>query len=592
MLATATPMVAQGAILPLDDIERGQRGWGLSVFEGTEPERFEFEVIGVWRNVQPETSYILARFSGRGLEETGVIAGMSGSPVYIDDRLVGAVAFAWPFSKEPVGGITPIESMRKLLGAEPMAAAGASAVRAANEPVDLSRIVEHDLDQQSLIDELARLRPRSVGDARSGLQWLSAGFGPESRRLLSAGLGNLASAGVGRSATASAELPPGGSVSAVLIEGDLNLAATGTVTDRIDEQVLAFGHSFLGLGPLAVPMATSEVVTVLSNQANSFKVANLGEVVGAFEFDHSAGIRGRMGAVAPMVPVQVRLMGREQQMVNVRLASLPELAPTLFAITILGSLEVDPEAAGSRSIDMAVRYDLGSNGPLQMRQSFDGPAAPIEMALHVFAITGYLMQNHLEEVEVGSIELDVSWTTERRGADLIGAHASRTKVRPGESVELTAELISYRGEPFRRSLLVELPPDLPAGRMSLLIGDGVSVDAARLSIERAVPIHLRQALGLLGSLHSRRELQALGMFPGQGLAVAGEAMPRLPGSVRSLWGAAPTAGAVPLQMAVTGQVGIELDQPLNGLVRVDLEVERPQPWNGSEGVKNNNGRPQ
>ena len=166
-LAGAVAGGAQDEAFPLDEIEPGQRGYGLSVFQGTEPERFEFEVIGVWRNVQPDVSYILAEFSGQGLEETGVIAGMSGSPVYIDGRLVGAVSFSWPFSNRPVGGITPIESMRELLEAH----RGPTSASLGIESHDLAEIVERRVDESKLIDALARLEPEPIGGARPGVQW-------------------------------------------------------------------------------------------------------------------------------------------------------------------------------------------------------------------------------------------------------------------------------------------------------------------------------------------------------------------------------------------------------------------------------------
>ena len=362
------------------------------------------------------------------------------------------------------------------------------------------------------------------------------------------------------------------------------------MTDRTDRSVLAFGHAFLGLGPLSLPMATSEVVTVISSQFSSFKVANLGSIVGAFDFDHSAGFRGEIGQVAPMVPVRVGLHGRESQEVNVRIAALPQLSATLLAISVLGSLEVDPEAVGSESIEVVASYDLGSEGALEVRQSFDGPGAGLEMVLHLFAVTGFLQQNRFAEVDIEGIEVDISWHPERQVAELVAAHASRTRVRPGETVEVSVDLTGYRGETFRRTLEVRLPTDLPAGRFSVLVGDGVSIDAARLSLEGVDPTNLRQALDLLGSLHSREELLALGLYRGAGLAVPGAVMPRLPDSIRSLWGAAPTGDTKPLNLAVAGQQGMKLDRPLSGLMRVDLQVEHERPWTGKEKKSNDKGR--
>ncbi len=564
-------------IVPLEEVRPGQRGHGLSVFSGSSPDRFEVEVLGVLRNVRPGASYILARLSGRNLEETGVIQGMSGSPVYLEDRLAGAVAFAWPFSQEAVAGITPIERMRGLIEAGPEAAPAARG----SMPFALEAIVRGELGREALAERLAPLREGPLDQTRSGVQWSAVGFGELSRGILSEGLGPVAAAG-DASREEAAELVPGSSVSGLLVDGDLRLAATGTVTDRLQDQVLAFGHAFLGLGPMRVPMASSEVISVLSSRFSSFKIANVGKVVGAFDLDHAAGMRGRLGAQAPMVPLTVNLKGSDQRQVNLRVAEIPILTPTLVAISVLGSLEVDPQAAGSQAIDLVARFNLGGRDELEIRQSFDGFNAPMDMVLHMLALTGYLLQNRLEDVDLRSLEVDLAWSREPRTAQLVGAHAARTVVRPGDRVPVNCDLVAYRGEPFRRSLELVLPTGLPDGRYSLLVGDGVSVDAARLAIEKSSPVNFRQALELLGSLHSRKELAVLGLFPGSGLAVAGEVLPQLPESVRSLWRAAASGSAVPLQLAVAQQDEVALEVPLEGLVRIDLQVERREPLTGAE----------
>jgi hypothetical protein len=162
----------------------------------------------------------------------------------------------------------------------------------------------------------------------------------------------------------------------------------------------------------------------------------------------------------------------------------------------------------------------------------------------------------------------------------VGAHAERTVVRPGERVGINLDLAAYRGERFRRSVSIDLPEDVPAGRYSLLIGDGASADGARLSLEPADPVNFPQLLELLRSLHSRRDLVVLGVYGGPGLAVAGEVMPRLPGSVRSLWGAAASDSAVPLRATIAQEHDETMPMPISGLVRVDLEVRRRDPVPG------------
>ena len=570
--AAAQPGVVDQDLFPLDSVRPGLTGYGLSVFEGTMAERFEVEVLGVWRDTQPSTSFILARLKGRGLETSGVIAGMSGSPVYIDDRLVGAVSFSWLFANEAVAGITPIEQMRRL-SADVSSASPAAAGSSSWEPRDL---VSGAITWQEVLRPLTSLSSVRPDAAVSGIQWSAVGFGGATLDHLSVALGSLSTAGLATEG-GTPELIAGSSVSGVLVDGDLRLAATGTVTERRGDEILAFGHPFLGIGPLRVPMATSEVVTVLSSQMNSFKIANLGEAVGAFELDRAAGMRGRVGAEAPMTPIQVRITGLVSREFEMRVAELPLLTPTLVAISTIGSLEAASQSAGSQGLDLHARFDLGEWGEVEIRQSFDGELASQEAAFYLYAFAGFFLNNRYESVALESVDIDIHQHPEPRTAHLIGAHVSQTLVRPGDRLELVVDLQAYRGDTFRATLPLDVPTGLPEGRYSLLVGDGVSVDMARLEVEKTAPQTFPQALRFLRSFHSNRELVALGVFRGEGLSVGGEVLPQLPGSVRSLWRAAPSTSARPLQLAVAQESVLDLGQPLEGIVRVDLKVQRVGP---------------
>jgi hypothetical protein len=590
--------------IDLDEVKVGQRGYGLSVFAGGEPERFDVEVIGVMRNISPDMSYILARLSGRGLESSGVAAGMSGSPVFLDGRLAGAVSFGWPFSKEAICGITPIALMRDL------ATLGGPLPTTPPPPVELAGLLTVQVPSDLLVRQLARLRPRLAGapeGAQAGIEWATSGFGELSRGLLRQALGSVASTGhaaVGPAARPP-DLVPGSSVAAVLVSGDFQMAATGTVTDHLGDRILAFGHPFLGLGPIRLPMAAADVVTVLSSQYTSFKITNLGQTVGAFEQDRKAGIEGRLGAVAPTIPMRLRIGGTASprapeaagagaagaagagaagagtagaaaafRQFRVQLADVPELLPVLAGSTLLAGLESASYAGGPQNIEMVARFRLEPYGDLVIHQSFDGDNAGTAMATHLLGLAAYLVQSPLERVRIESLEVDVEQSPQPRAASLLAAHADRTVVHPGERLGVSLELLAYRGERFRHTFQVELPRDLPVGRYSLLVGDGASADAARLALAPVEPNTFSQALALLRSLHSRRDLTLLGFYPGAGLSVAGEVMPRLPGSVRSLWSATDPTGVVQLRAAIVQERHETMAVPLEGLMRIDLEVRR------------------
>jgi len=564
--------------IPLTEVKKGQRGYGLSVFSGTEPERFDVEVIGVMRNLRPNISYILAKLTGKGLEKSGVAGGMSGSPVFIDGRLAGAVAFSWPFSNEAVAGITPIESMRTLSTFQALPVTPPP-------PINLSDLRSGKIPESLLTAQLSRLQPQLTSGAVPSVQWATSGFGELSLGMLRQALGSVGAGGKAAPGTVSADLAPGKSVSVVLVDGDFELAANGTVTDRYGDHVLAFGHPFLGLGPVRVPMAAAEVVTVLSSANNSFKISNTGEIVGAFEQDRQLGIQGRIGAVAPMVPMSLHVAaqgGEKARDFHVRLADLPEFIPLLVGSTLLGGLESASYATGQQSLELAARLRLQQYGNLEVRQSFDSENAGSEAAAFLLTVVNYLSQNPLQKVGLESVDVTVSQTDNPRVASLVGANADRTVVRPGQQVKLSLDLVAYRGERFRHSMTVDMPTDLPVGRYSLLVGDGSSIDAARVALEPADPQSFPQALALLRSFHSRRDLMVLGVYGGSGLSVAGEIMPRLPGSVRSLWGAAGSGSVVGLRNTVAQVQQERMTMPVTGLVRIDLEVRRKEPVAGAD----------
>ncbi len=565
-------------IFRLDQVEAGQAGFGLSVFRGTEPERFDVEVLGVWRNTSPDTSFILARLNGQGLEESGVIAGMSGSPVYIQDKLVGAVSFAWPFSLEPIAGITPIEAMHRLLLDSKTAA---SPQTAAHQALSLESLAALDFPEDLLRRRLSFLTARPLTEASSGLVWSASGFGNYTRELLTAGLGELRPAGRADPGVAST-LTPGGAVAAVLVGGDLQLAATGTLTSRSGSEVLAFGHPFLDIGSVQLPMATAEVVTVLSSQFSSFKIANLGPEVGAFDLDRMTGIRGQIGRMAATTPMRVRVEGERVDTFDMKIARLSSLTPVLAAISVLGALEATTQSFGEQGLDIEIEFNLGARGVLPVSQSFDGESAGVEAATYVLALSDYLLNNRLEKVEIESLDVQLVQHSQSRLASLVEAHATRTLVRPGDKVGLNIDFSAYRGSHWRQSLEVEIPTGIPDGRYSLLVGDGVSIDVARITLEQSAPVSFGQALEFLRRLHSRRDLVVLGVFGGAGLSVAGEVLPRLPGSIRSIWAAAASSSAVPLQLALAQQQELEMDVPVEGAVRIDLDIRRNGPLTPDE----------
>lgn len=572
------------ATIGVDEIERGQRGYGLSVFQGNEIRRFDVEVVGVLRNMGPNVSFILARLEGEGLEESGVIRGMSGSPVYIQDRLAGAVAFSWDFSKEALAGITPIEQMRNL-AALPDQDAVSWATSPGPELVELSsggamsltELLRREHDPALLESALARLQPRAPGGGQSGALLGFAGFGEQSLALWGRSMGSSMPSGRSDELT-EAGLVAGGSVAGLLIGGDLQAAISGTVTERRGDEILALGHPYLGIGPIHLPMAPAEVVAVVSNQASSFKLTNVGPVVGAFDQDRSAGLRGRLGVEARTIPMSVEVVDEpsgDRRSYRLELADLPMIAPTLVAMSLVEALDAAAYLSGVQSVDLSATLSLVGHEDLAVRQLFEGQGAGMSSAVYMLLLTGFLVNNPWEQPAVESIDVELRRRPEVRAATLLEAHAQRTRVRPGEPVRVQLDLRHYRGERFRRTVEVTIPDDQREGPYYLFVGDGSTIDAARLQLEPRIERSLDEALEMLGSFRARDRVIALGFAPAAGLVVDGEARPDLPATVRSLWQESATHGTRPLPLVIEAEEELVLDVAVDGLARLDLEVVRP-----------------
>ncbi len=567
-----------GDEIGVDELSRGQTGYGLSVFSGSEPERFGVEVVGVLREMNPGTSFIVARLSGKGLEESGVVAGMSGSPVYIDDRLAGAVAYSWAFTSEALALITPIAAMRRLSALDPAGAAGDSlGLSAPGEaaPFERSvrRILEPPDDAAAAVREVvgeqlgALLAPSDWGGRGASISM--PGFGEPVRRM-------LAAAPAGRAEVSAApELGAGSAVAGVLIDGDLKLAVGGTVTRVEDGEVLAMGHPYLGVGPLAVPMATVEVVGVVSRLNSSARLSNIGPVVGAFDQDRFAGLRGTLGAEARTIPmtIDVETPNGESRRFDLRLADLPVILPSLVGIPTLQALDSASYGMGESSLDMTGALRLRGHAEVPLRQVFDGSNPGMRAAFYLIALVGALVHSDHEAVKVEGIDLTLRQGHVPRTITIERAQASSTLVRAGDTVQVVFDLRRRRGDRFQETLDVAVPEGRRAGRYYLFVGDGVSIDAARLKLQPGEASSLEDELSLLRSFQPRSRLAALGVAPARGLIVEGRPLPDLPATVRSIWRASPLQGEPrALNLAIVSEHGRDLGTPLDGLFRIDLQI--------------------
>jgi hypothetical protein len=471
---------AGGGFFPLGEVRRGLKGTAWTVFTGSKPEPMEVEILGVLRGARgPGRDMILAQLHGSRPEYTGVAAGMSGSPVYIGGRLLGALSYrVGQFSKAPIAGITPIGQMlevralpnrQAVLGNPPPLVLGADTMQAMETPLVMS----------GFRPEAIRLWQQRM--AGTGLETVAAGG-------MGASSETSGAAGAARSSAAIASVVPGSAVSAQLVRGDLEIAATCTVTYIDPKQLLACGHSLLQAGPVSLPMTTTEVVTTLASPMNSFKIVNTGAAIGAFNEDRDAAIRGVLGAQARMIPLHIRVHeaaseGKSrngERRLNMEVLDLPSMTPQAILVTLYQSLL---EANGNT---LETSYHLTGNielegyppSPLDLwAPAGDAMPTPMLIALQAAERFQRLYASASRRGVVRAVNLDVEAIPRRVEVELTAARlVSGDLVHAGDTVVVEATLQPWHEEARNLRIAVKLPSRLGAGNLRLLISDAGTLD--------------------------------------------------------------------------------------------------------------------
>ncbi|HJQ31134.1 MAG TPA: hypothetical protein VJ866_03090 [Pyrinomonadaceae bacterium] len=563
LLAAQVVAVAQNAAgskveyYPLEEVRTGQKGVARTVFAGAEPQEFGLEVLGVLPGFPaPRKSVIIARLSGAQVERTSVFAGMSGSPVYIDGKLVGAIAYAFPFAKEPIAGITPIKQMVDMFEQGRQSSEGRDQLGFLREPRAVSYSQLNGTDWKSKLpgadsNGITFVAPVATGSplaALLGQQFAPIatplvfnGFSPQAvaqftPQLQSQGL--LPVSGVGGAAPVTPlgkiteqTLAPGTSISVELVRGDYSVAASGTVTHRDGERVYAFGHPFLSLGSSDMPMSESTVVTVIPNTLNSFKLTVPGQMVGTISQDRSTGIYGQLGHAPKMIPVQINLHTSRDHVETYKyeVANDEFLTPLLLNMTIYSTLTSSERSLGDSTVSVRGKIEVKGQEPITLERRFSQQGAGIAAAGSVAAPVQALLSSGFEGVELGPITLDIAATDTRRMASLDRISLDRSEVRRGETVEVQAYVRTESGKQFVQRIPVEIPADVPPGQLVLFVGDGGTLQQASAS-QSFVPQDLGQLVGAINKMKKNDRLYVKLFRITTGAVIGTDEMPNLPPS--------------------------------------------------------------
>ncbi|MCX6610016.1 MAG: hypothetical protein NTW74_04090 [Acidobacteria bacterium] len=452
ILATFIQLSAQQGIMPLAQIKPDMAGVARTVFRGQDPEEFPLRILGVLQNSGPGQNLILARLLTARLEQTGVMQGMSGSPVYIEGKLVGAIAFAFPFAKEPIAGIRPIEEMLQVERSQ-------AAIRAESIHLGSRELVagkaQSETNQASAVltpISFAGMTERTAQHFAS--QWRQLGFAVQQ------------GASGSQPAGATSPLRPGDMISVQLIRGDMNSGADGTVTHIAGNQVYAFGHRFLGGGAVDFPFAKAEVITSMPNLNMPFKISQSLKPVGTIFFDGEAAVKGELGRAPKLVPITIRYRDaaglKEYKMEMVRHSLL---SPLLLQMALFSTLDSHFRSAGSGTVDLKgeIRFP-GQAKPLEIEGRYSGDNnLPVAASLGA-AIPFAFFQQHVEETLLPeSMTFDLVANTKHEQWVIESASASRRSAKPGDTLTIRTQLSSPNGVEKIVEHQFTVPSWLPGG---------------------------------------------------------------------------------------------------------------------------------
>ena len=575
--ASAAPLT-----LPFSEVRAGMKGTGKTVFHGETIETFDVEIVGVLPNIGPGQNLILGRCTGGPLAQTGVLAGMSGSPVTIDGKLVGAVAYSWGFSKEAIAGITPIDEMLGVGAREKTAQRRARSATALPWADALTKLQRPASLGTFLVSRLAMLAAAPAGAAAkiplsvSGID--SAAMSRIAPELARAGFGPLQSAGVGaQPGERPARLQPGSAVGVKLVRGDIDLTATGTVTLVDGDDLYAFGHPLYGLGDIDMPMTAARIETLLPNLESSSKVAVPLQEAGAFRQDRQGAIFGRIGATPAMVPVRLQLTdgagGRRTFAFD--LVDDPLLSPVLLYTAINGVLDAAERTFGSATIRVREGSVIKVDGSLDVRLDnlFAGDqAAGNASGLPAFLLY-LLMNNEWSAPHVSGINLILDYDREPRSVAVRRVTLDRYRVTAGSAVTANIVLAPYRGADHVLTRTIEIPEETPEGPLMLQFGDAATINRMQDIDGSVVPRSLEQLVTLINRLKRNDHLYILASRLDNGVFLGGARLPNLPPAVTSIltrprsfgnYTSLPERGLLEDDVAVDGDV--------DGYVRVAVEV--------------------
>jgi hypothetical protein len=570
MLVVFTAASAADEFFMVEDLKPGMRGIGKTCYQGSEPEEFQVEILGVLHGVNPGASVVLAKFSGERIEKTGVFEGMSGSPIFIDGKLLGAVAYSFTFAKEAIGGINPITQMVEAFNGSDNPSSGIPIILKRSRlwnyrlPLPAARsdsaelpVVPNAPGRQS---SLAALGGHSLVPIATPLNMggfhaeVLKTFAPQFRAMgmsFVQGVGSV-NASISNTGEQDVDAPafrPGSNIIVPLVRGDLDVSAGGTVTYVDGDRLYAFGHSMFELGFTELPMHKARTIAVFPSLESSFKILEMGESAGSIRQDRGMGIYGIVGQKPQMVLLRIHLTTSrgDRREFNFELAKDPLLTPVLVNLTVYNTIVASERAQGIVTLNVQGTIHIKDEQPVEVANRFSSDSdAPSSASLSVAVPVNYLMSPGYENLDLQNIDLEISVEESDRLAILDSVRFDQTEIKAGESVKVEIFCKKANGTAIRNSYPVTIPENASPGKLTALVADGstlMSLDQLEEG-EELIPRDLTQLIKMINNLRKNDRLYLRFFRREPGTVLRGEGLPGLPPSILSILESDRKAGAM------------------------------------------------
>jgi hypothetical protein len=597
--SVAIRLPASTSLMPLEEVKPGMIGVGRTVFEGSDLKEFKVQILGVLKNVQaPQRNLILARLEGGPLAETGVIAGMSGSPVYVDGRLVGAVSYSiGAFPKEPIAGITPIGEMIEGTAEAPLqqrrpAAQGrldlpvtpenlTAALRATYERIAM--FADRPADIQSIglpaaagAEMGALLRPIATPLIMSGMNASASDL--VSSMFRDAGFTPVLSGGHGSDAPKSTEpLRPGDPIGVSLLGGDADMGASGTITHIDGDKLYAFGHPFFNFGPAAFPLTRAYVYTSLPSLMSSFKIATLGDIVGTLKQDRATAISGTLGKGPDTVPITITLESEHTPKRTFHYSAVNDqlFTPLLTYVALFNTLGNYERQFGPVTFTVEGKAAFDRHQDLTFEDIFTGDNTIPSASAYVAGPITMLLSNDIEPLTVKSVDISVTASEQSRSATIQRVWLDEVHPRAGRTVPLKVLTRSYRGKETISTIPIEIPANA-TGQLTVMVTDGKQLNQMeQRDLRRSVqPQSVAQMIKALNETRHNNRIYVRLITGTPGAVVNGEVMTSLPPSVLSVLEGDRSGGSfTPIRSATLGEWELAMDSAISGTRALTIDVD-------------------